>query len=86
MLRISREWQLQDAKARFSAVVGGANTDGPQRITRHGKPAAIVLSEADFQRLNRGERSSLSDFLATLPFGDLEIVRDATDTGREIEL
>ena len=35
-------WPLQAAKDRFSQLVKAA-ADGPQTVTVHGKPAAIVL-------------------------------------------
>ena len=47
----SSHWQLQDAKAQFSAVVRQAQASGPQHISVHGKPAVVVLSQADFRRL-----------------------------------
>jgi prevent-host-death family protein len=47
----TQEWQLQDAKARFSELVKSAQRDGPQRITVHGRPAAVVLSDYDYARL-----------------------------------
>ena len=39
---ISRTWQLQDAKNRFSEVVTRALNEGAQTVTKHGKPAVIV--------------------------------------------
>jgi antitoxin (DNA-binding transcriptional repressor) of toxin-antitoxin stability system len=32
------EWQLQQAKAKFSELVQKAIGEGPQTVTRHGKP------------------------------------------------
>lgn len=46
-------WQLQDAKAQFSALVDSALRGVPQHITRRGKQAVVVLSEADFSALQR---------------------------------
>ena len=37
-------WQLQEAKARLSELVKSAEHEGPQEITVHGRPAAVVLS------------------------------------------
>ena len=59
-------WQLQDAKARFSEVVKLAQQDGPQSITVHGKPAAVVLSPADYQRLV-GRRQPFLEFIRRSP-------------------
>ncbi len=36
-------WQLQEAKNRFSEVVNAAEQHGPQTITRHGHPVALVV-------------------------------------------
>jgi prevent-host-death family protein len=38
------EWQLQDAKNRFSEIVRRARDEGPQAVTVLAKPAAVVLS------------------------------------------
>ncbi len=86
MFRIHHEWALQDAKAKLSAVVDLAATEGPQRITRHGRSAAVLLSEADFQRMRGRRRESLSTFLARSGLGTLDIDRNSEDEGREIDL
>ena len=49
---MGKTWQLQDAKARFSELFTKAQTDGPQRISRHGKEIAYIVSEKDFQNLS----------------------------------
>jgi prevent-host-death family protein len=46
-------WRLQDAKARFSEVVRGAQQRGPQRVTLHGKDAVVVVGADEFDRLQR---------------------------------
>ncbi len=86
MLRVYHDWPLQDAKAKLSALVDRAASEGPQRITRHGRSAAVLLSEADFQRLSGRRRQSLSAFLARSGLGTLDIERDSDDVGREIDL
>ncbi|AWN54194.1 type II toxin-antitoxin system Phd/YefM family antitoxin [Methylobacterium sp. 17Sr1-1] len=47
-----REIQLRDAKATLSAVIDDAVRGEPSVITRHGRPEAVVLSYADWQRLS----------------------------------
>ena len=49
----STQWRLQDAKAQFSALVDNALRGVPQHVTRSGKPAVVVLSELDFEALQR---------------------------------
>ena len=48
-----RKIQLKDAKANLSAVVDRATRGKPSVITRHGKPEAVVLGVADWERLSR---------------------------------
>lgn len=40
-----RVWKLEDAKARFSEVVQLALSEGPQRVTRRGRPAVLVVAD-----------------------------------------
>jgi antitoxin Phd len=53
MANIMRKIQLKDAKANLSAVVDQATRGKPSLITRHGKPEAVVLGFADWERLSR---------------------------------
>jgi antitoxin Phd len=48
-----RKIQLKDAKAKLSAVVDQATRGKPSIITRHGKPEAVVLGFADWERLSQ---------------------------------
>lgn len=67
-------WQLQDAKARLSELVKKAATEGPQEITVHGKPAVVVLSNAEFLKLKGGKQEqSIVDFLLNSPLRGLDI-------------
>lgn len=70
-------WQLQAAKARLSEVVKKATTDGPQHITLHGEPAAVVLSAADYDRL-RKKRDGFVEFIKRSPLrgAELDLKRD----------
>ena len=45
------QWALQDAKNRFSAVVDAALAGEPQQVTRRGKPAVVVVSVSEYDRL-----------------------------------
>lgn len=47
-----RKIQLKDAKSNLSAVVDQAVRGKPSLITRHGKPEAVVLGFADWERLS----------------------------------
>jgi antitoxin Phd len=59
-------WQLQEARRRFSELVSAALTRGPQRVTRHGKSAVIIVSEAEWQEVT-GKIPSFGQLLAQCP-------------------
>jgi prevent-host-death family protein len=79
-------WQLQEAKARLSEVVKKAAQEGPQHITLHGEPAAVLLSESDYRRLTR-RPPRFVDFVRNSPLKgvELDLTRDRSPV-REIRL
>ncbi len=86
-LRASTTWQVQEAKSKFSEVVAEAEAHGPQSITKHGTPVAVLLSQRDYERLAQRPRGSLLDFLAASPLAELNLgERDRNDVGREVSL
>ena len=60
------EWSLQDAKNRFSAVVNAALAGEPQRVTRRGQPAVMVIAVEEYERLCQAEKSEAPDFIEHL--------------------
>ena len=55
------DWPLQDAKNKFSALVNAALAGEPQRVTRRGQPAVVVVATEDYERLCRLEKSNARD-------------------------
>jgi prevent-host-death family protein len=45
------QWLLQDAKARFSELVRRVHSEGPQRVTVHGRDEVVVISAKEFRQL-----------------------------------
>jgi prevent-host-death family protein len=66
-----REVQLREAKASLSAVVDEAEHGKASIITRHGKPAAVVLGFEEWQRLSRVPSFARLLMSAPLDPGDL---------------
>ena len=60
-----RSWSVQDAKNRFSEVVAAARRR-PQTVTKHGKPAVVVVDVAEYERLRRAERAQAPSFAEML--------------------
>lgn len=59
-------WQLQEAKARLSEVIKRAAKEGPQEITVHGEPTAVVISSKDYEQLKH-PRGSFVEFMRHSP-------------------
>jgi prevent-host-death family protein len=82
------EWKLLQAKARLSELQQRARDEGPQVVTLHGEPAAVVLSVAAYERLVQSKPSFVEFLLSGPPWPD--DVLDAIDDrqrdagGREI--
>jgi len=72
------DWSLQDAKNRFSAVVDAAIGGAPQRVTRRGRPAVVVLAADEYERLCRLEKAKAPTLARLL----LDIPRDDQDFDR----
>jgi antitoxin Phd len=66
-----RKVQLKDAKANLSAVVDQATRGKPSVITRHGKPQAVIVGFADWERLSRVPSFGRLLMSAPLESGDL---------------
>ena len=72
------DWPLQDAKNRFSAVVDAALAGAPQRVTRRGRPAVVVLAVDEYERLCRLEKTNaptLAGLLLAIPQDGQEFER-----------
>jgi antitoxin Phd len=62
-----RTWQLQTARGHFSELFDAALGDGPQRITRHGRQAVVVVAEEEWSRRLAAADDGFGPFLASYP-------------------
>ena len=75
MTNPSRNWPVQDAKARFSELLNSALEEGPQIVTRRGLETAVLVSIDEWRRLQHESRPTLKDLLlAPEPRVDLPVV------------
>ncbi|MCV9939636.1 type II toxin-antitoxin system Phd/YefM family antitoxin [Boseaceae bacterium BT-24-1] len=79
-------WTVANAKARFSELIDKAKSEGPQTVTRNGKPAAVLVSVEEWEK-KTAPKGTLLEFLQNSPLrgGDLDLGR-LTDQPRDIEL
>jgi prevent-host-death family protein len=61
-----RSYPLHEARAEFSKLVERALKGEPQRVTRYGKEAVVIVSEADWAKApkRRASAATLGDLLA----------------------
>jgi antitoxin Phd len=68
---VRRSWSVQDAKNRFSEVVEAARRK-PQTVTKHGKPAVVVVAADEYERLRTLEQfkaPTFAELLLAMPTG-----------------
>jgi antitoxin Phd len=83
-------WKLEDAKNRFSEVVRLALANQPQRVTRNGREAVVVISADEYDRL--AQPQDLIEFMQASPLakaiaaGEFELEIDRSEaSSREID-
>jgi prevent-host-death family protein len=57
-----RNWSVQNAKNHFSEVVEAARKE-PQFVTKHGKPAVVVVDAGQYERLRQFEKLTAPNFV-----------------------
>lgn len=79
-------WTVADAKARLSEVIDCAVKNGPQRITKNGRPTAVVVSVEEWERKAK-RKGNLAEFFLSSPLrgADLDLER-LKDPPRDIDL
>jgi prevent-host-death family protein len=81
-------WQVQEAKSRLSELIERAQKEGPQTITKHGRPKAVLLSAEAYEALE-GKRSEPNLIRFLLNSGPIlegvDLQRDKS-RGREVDL
>jgi prevent-host-death family protein len=77
-------WPLHDAKNRFSRLVDDAVAKGPQTVTRHGEPVAVVVSIDTWRRVSRTQ-PTLKEYLTRWRLEGLDLTRDPLQR-RDVDL
>ena len=59
-------WTVAEAKAKFSELIDKAQSEGPQKITKHGRTTAVIVAAKEWERKAR-RKGNLAEFLTTSP-------------------
>lgn len=79
-------WSVATAKAHFSELIDKAKSEGPQTVTRNGKPAAVLVSVEEWEK-KTAPKGTLLEFLQNSPLRGVDLdLRRLTDQPRDIEL
>jgi prevent-host-death family protein len=79
-------WSVAEEKARFSELIQEAQSRGPQRITRNGRPAAVLVSAEEWERRTK-RVGNLAEFFANSPLRRSGLkVKRLKDRPRDINL
>lgn len=69
-----KTWQVQEAKSRFSELLRASVEEGPQIVSHHGRPTAVVVPIAQWQRMQQQQPCDLKALLlAPQARGELNI-------------
>ena len=60
---MSRKWQVQEAKARFSEFLDASVADGPQIVTKRGVETAVLVPIAQWRKLEHAAKPDLKELL-----------------------
>ena len=60
---MSKVWQVQEAKARFSELLETSLAEGPQIVTKRGVETAVLVPIDQWRRLERMTRPNLKELL-----------------------
>lgn len=74
---IENQWQLQEAKNKFSNVVDKAQKYGPQVVTKHGKDAVVILSIEEYNKLVK-PKTNLVKFFQDSPLAKEDVLFERT--------
>lgn len=79
-------WTVANAKARFSELIDKAKSEGPQTVTRNGKPTAVLVSVEEWEK-KTAPKGTLLEFLQNSPLREADLdLRRLTDQPRDIDL
>jgi prevent-host-death family protein len=76
--------QVREAKAGFSALIEAAERGEPTTITKHGRPAAVIVPVEAANKMYPAKKKNFGAFLLEYP-GGIELERNPSPS-RDIDL
>lgn len=83
---MTKKWQVQEAKNRFSEVMRRAEEEGPQTVTKYGQDSVVIMAAEDYEKMRKGGKD-LVEFMQDSPLSDVELEGGRDKSGsREVSL
>ena len=67
----AQTWTVAEAKAKLSELLERAKSEGPQKITKHGRTTAVVVAAEEWER-KATRKGNLAEFLTASPMRRLK--------------
>jgi prevent-host-death family protein len=82
----SQTWPVRDARARLSELIDKAVSEGPQTVTKNGKPVAVLVSAEEWDK-RRKPKGTLVNFFLNSPLRNSGLkVERFRDRPRKVDL
>lgn len=88
------QYTIADAKNKLPAIIHSVETGQAVKLTRHGRPVAVLMSIKDYQRFNRKKegywsalnswRKNVENEVIVVTGEEFENIRDDS-SGREVD-
>ncbi|MGA9567626.1 MAG: type II toxin-antitoxin system Phd/YefM family antitoxin [Candidatus Korobacteraceae bacterium] len=62
----TQTWTVAEAKAKFSELLEKAKSEGPQKITKHGRTTAVIVAADQWEKKSE-RKNNLAEFFASSP-------------------
>jgi len=85
MIFLMKNWAVQDAKNQLSQVIELARSEGPQTITRPGRPMAVIVGLDEYQKMRPPIKETPIEFFSRLKGLKLDLKR-RKDLPRKLSL
>ena len=81
-----RNWLVKDARAHFSDVIDAAMKGEPQRVTRRGKGAVVVVSEEQWRKASPAKPEGSAPRSMPQPSSATDKVTERAENARRISM
>lgn len=86
-MTIQKEYSIAEAKNKLPSIIHNVETDGSVKLTRYGKPVAVLLSMREYEKLQKSTKgfwNALLEFRTNLIEENIDISDSDFENLRDI--